>query len=70
VVGVGRGRREKIVGFVERTGAAYPIAVDARATFRAWDVEVVPASFLLEDGDRVVAEGLDGIERALRARLG
>jgi len=67
VIGIGRGRREKLEAFVQRTGATYPIAVRARDVFDQWDVEVVPTTLLVGPDRKVVAVGLDEIERSLAA---
>jgi peroxiredoxin len=70
VAGVSRSRPEKTASFAKRSGATYPLLADGEDTFEALDVRVVPETFLLDPGRKILARGLDEVEHHLERDRG
>lgn len=70
VVGITQDVPERAEWFRGYREATYPILASAEEDFDAYGVVWVPVVYLIDPGDRIVADDLDEIETVLARELG
>ena len=61
---------DDVSSFQEQQGASYPILSEGGANWPAYAVSSLPATFLVDANDEIVARGLEESLAELEARLG